>query len=90
MRRDRQSLEKLYGLLPEKFNRARFEEHIEIRFANFFGPALVPSEPSSPSLVLPLLIAGILGLGVGLGVVSVKEHYDGRIEMPDDLKRRGF
>lgn len=49
-------------------------------------PAAVPESPSSPRVLLNLLVGGVAGLAIGL-VVAVSRHYlDKRIKTPDDVR----
>ncbi|HZI74701.1 MAG TPA: Wzz/FepE/Etk N-terminal domain-containing protein, partial [Gemmatimonadales bacterium] len=47
-----------------------------------------PSSPSSPKVVKTLLIAGVLGLVIGLGLALIREALDGRIRDADALESR--
>ena len=47
-----------------------------------------PSSPSSPKVVKTLLIAGVIGLVIGLGLALIREAMDGRIRDADALESR--
>ena len=47
-----------------------------------------PSSPSSPKVVKTLLIAGVIGLVIGLGLALIREALDGRIRDADALESR--
>lgn len=49
------------------------------------GRAIVPEEPSSPRTLLAVVIAGILGLLLGIGLALVLEFVDRRLRDLDDL-----
>lgn len=88
LQRDKQTMEKLYLLLEEKYNQASLQEQSEFGFVDLFDPAVVPKEPSSPKILLTLLFGTLLGLGAGLGVVFMREYFDPRVQAPEDLKKR--
>ncbi len=48
----------------------------------------VPSSPSSPKVAKTLLIAGVIGLVIGLCLALIREAMDGRIKDPDALESR--
>lgn len=50
-------------------------------------PAIAPSAPSGPNTRVNLLIAGILGLGLGLGGAMLRSTLDSRIRGEADLRR---
>lgn len=49
--------------------------------------AVVPRSPSSPSLLMPLLAAVVVGTVLGLGLVTLRERLDGSVRQPADLRR---
>lgn len=90
LQRARLSNEKLYLLVEEKFNEASIKEKSEFGYIDIIDPAIVPLLPISPKVQLNLLLAAILGLGLGIGLVFLREYIDVRIRTPEDLKKRGF
>lgn len=89
LQRARQSDEKLYLMLQEKFNEANITEQSNIGYIEIIERAGIPVRPSSPKLLINLAIGIVLGLGMGLVVVFVKELVDVRIQSPEELKRLG-
>lgn len=49
-------------------------------------PALVPTSPSSPKTLRNTLIGGALGLLVGVCLMFLLEHFDGRLREPTELE----
>src|SRR5512140_1539957 len=90
LQRARASDEKLYLMLQEKFNEANITEQSNIGYIEIIERAGIPIRPSSPKLLINLAIGVILGLGLGLVVVFVKEFLDVRIQSPEELKRHGY
>jgi len=90
LQRARASDEKLYLMLQEKFNEANITEQSNIGYIEIIEPASIPIKPSSPKLLINIAVGIILGLGLGLVVVFVKEFLDVRIQSPEELKRHGF
>jgi capsular exopolysaccharide synthesis family protein len=52
------------------------------------GVAVPPSSPSSPKVTKTLLIAGVIGLVVGICLALIREAMDGRIKSPEELESR--
>lgn len=49
-------------------------------------PAPVPTSPSSPRVLLNLLLGGALGLALGLVAAILRHHLDKRIKTSDDVR----
>ena len=90
LERDRSSLEKLYLTLDEKFNEANIQEKSEFGYVDIFDHASVPTEPSSPNLILNVLVAIVLGGCLGVVAAFVREYSDQRAYSPEDLQRKGY
>ena len=89
LQRSKMSNEKLFLLLESKYSEAAIAEQSEFGYATIIDPAVVPGGPSSPKLMLNLLIGAALGLMFGLGAVFLKEYLDVKVQAPEDLKRKG-
>lgn len=51
-------------------------------------PAQLPSTPVSPNLKLDLVIAGIVGLLLGLGLAMLRSQLDGRLRDPNKVREQ--
>lgn len=49
-------------------------------------PADVPLSPSSPRVLLNLVLGGACGLSLGLVAAMVRHHLDTRVKTPDDVR----
>ncbi|GAA4378217.1 polysaccharide biosynthesis tyrosine autokinase [Nocardioides caricicola] len=49
-------------------------------------PAAVPTEPSSPRVLLNLLLGGVAGLAIGLVLAVLRHYLDKRIKTADDVR----
>ena len=90
LQRSRLSTEKLYLTLDEKFNEANITERSNFGYIEIIERASVPATPASPKFLINLAIGIVVGLGLGLAVVFIKETVDVRIQTPEELKRQGF
>ncbi|HTX98893.1 MAG TPA: polysaccharide biosynthesis tyrosine autokinase [Bacteroidota bacterium] len=90
LQRTRQSDEKLFLVLQEKYNEANITEQSNLGYIEIIEPASVPFRPSSPKQLVNLMLGAIFGLAIGFGFVFVKEYTDVRVQTVDDLKRRNM
>ena len=90
LQRARLSTEKLYLTLDEKYNEANITERSNFGYIEIIERASVPASPASPKFLINLAIGIVIGLGLGLAVVFIKETFDVRIQTPEELKRQGF
>jgi tyrosine-protein kinase Etk/Wzc len=90
LQRARLSNEKLYLLVEEKYNEAAIKEQSEFGYIDIIDPAVVPIEPVSPKKRMNLLLGALLGLGLGVALVFMREYLDVRVRTPEDLKKRGL
>ena len=90
LQRARLSSEKLYLLVEEKYNEAAIEEKSEFGYVNIIDPAVAPSRPVTPKVMINLILGLLLGLGLGVGIVFARAAIDNRIRTPQDLRRSGF
>jgi capsular exopolysaccharide synthesis family protein len=90
LQRERLSTEKLYSMVEEKFNEAAITEKSEFGHVHIVDRALIPGGPVSPNPTRNLLMGIVLGFGIGLTIVVVRDFLDVRVRTPEQLKRRGF
>ncbi len=48
-------------------------------------PAVAPSEPSGPRILLNTILAAILGLLIAVGIAFLVEHLDDTVKSPEDV-----
>jgi capsular exopolysaccharide synthesis family protein len=90
LQRSRLSSEKLYLLVEEKFNETAIKEKSQFGYVDVIDPAVIPTSPVSPKVLLNIILGFIFGLGLGCGIVLVRASIDLCIRTPEDLKRHGF
>ena len=89
LKRQKQSMEQTYGFLRQKLQETRMAEESEIGFADRIRSAGVPVRPISPNNQRNLILAAMLGLLLGGGLVVLREKLDTRLRRPDDLEALG-
>ncbi len=90
LQREKLSMEKLYLTIEERYNEANISEQREAGYIDIFDPAMVPNMPSSPKVIVALLLGAVCGVGFGLLIVFGREYFKEVIRTPEDVKKRGF
>ena len=88
LQRERRSAEQIYSFVQEKLQEARLAEQSEMGYAEVIRPA-GPGRPVSPDTRKNLMLAFMLGLVLGGGLVVLREQLDTRIRQPGDLQEHG-
>ncbi len=90
LQREKLSTEKLYLTIEERYNEANISEQREAGYIDIFDPAIIPASPSSPKVLITLLLGVVGGLGFGLLIVFAREYMKEVLRTPEDVKKRGF
>jgi tyrosine-protein kinase Etk/Wzc len=88
--RGRESLEKLYTLVEEKYQEALINEQSQPGNVLIIDNARRPSEPSKPNRFLIIIVGLILGAGLAFGYVLIRNYFDNTIKTPEDLQNRNI
>jgi tyrosine-protein kinase Etk/Wzc len=88
--RKRESSEKLFSLLEEKYQEALINEQSQPGNIFIFDQAERSYTPSKPSRKLIIFIGLIAGIVIGFGYIFVKDYFDDRIKSPDELEKRNI
>lgn len=78
----------LYDGLLQRFNEIGVAGGVGINNVAVVDMADVPREPSSPQLILNLLIAAVGGLVLGVGLALIQEQLDDAIGDPSEVSQR--
>jgi non-specific protein-tyrosine kinase len=66
----------IYTTLLEQYEGARFTESLQSNTITLIDPAVIPSKPSKPNLLLNIALGAIVGLIGGLGLAFLFEYLD--------------
>ena len=86
--RTRESSEKLFTLIEEKYQEALINEQSQAGNVLIIDNARVPTEPSKPNRRLLLLAGLFIGLGLAFGYVLVRDYFDDKVHSPEDIERK--
>ena len=87
-KRTRESSEKLFTLIEEKYQEALINEQSQAGNVLIIDNARIPSGPSKPNRHLLILIGVLMGFGLGFGFVLVKDYFDNTIKTPEDIEKQ--
>jgi len=87
-KRKRESSEKLFTLIEEKYQEALINEQSQAGNVLIIDNARIPSGPSKPNRPLLILIGVLAGFGLGFGFVLVKDYFDNTIKTPEDIEKQ--
>jgi len=90
LERERSALEKLYLIVEEKYQEATINEQSQPGNVLIVDPGIRPTEPAKPNRKLIVLIGLILGGGVGLGFVFLRDYMDNTIKTPEDIEKQNM
>jgi capsular exopolysaccharide synthesis family protein len=86
--RTRESTEKLYTLIEQKYQEAVINEQSQSGNVLIIDKARVPNEPSKPNRPLILLVGLLIGFGLAFGYVLVSDYFDDKVNSPEDIEKK--
>ncbi|MBR9978521.1 MAG: polysaccharide biosynthesis tyrosine autokinase [Bacteroidetes bacterium] len=90
LERRRQSYDKLFSLLDEKYQEAIINEQTTVGNVDIVDRAKVPGRPVKPNRPMNMILGILVGLGLGFGVAVVLRFLDTTIRSPEDVEKLGF
>ncbi len=76
--------------LERELAKTEMAEGTELAVASILREVQEPRKPSSPNVLLNLILGSVLGLLLGLGAAALRYTTDSRIHTPGDLEGAGF
>ncbi len=86
--RNRESLEKLYTLLEEKYQESVINEQSQPGNAVIIDDARVPVHPAKPNRLLIIITGFFIGSGIAFGFVMVRNYFDNTVKTPEDIEKK--
>lgn len=78
----------LYEGLLQRYKEVSAASGITVNNISIVDQADVPIKPTSPKLLINLVLAMLLGMAVAAGVVLMREQLDDVVRSPDDLESK--
>lgn len=85
MLRDVENAQRTYDLILQRLNQTNLESQVTQSNVSVLTPAVPPSEPTSPRLVLNMLVALFAGTLLAVGIAIVLELFDRRVRSAEDV-----
>lgn len=83
--RDVENAQRVYDQALQRFGQTRLESQTTQTDIAVLNPAVPPTEPSSPKVLLNTLLAVFLGTLLGVGLALLAEMIDRRVRSAEDL-----
>lgn len=90
IQREHESTEKVFKLVEEKYNETAITEKSEFGYVTIVDWATPAGSKPRSSVVLYAMIGFVLGLGLALGFVFLREASDVRVRTPEQLHEAGY
>ena len=85
LQRETKGLEEIVTLLESRLKEAEIAEAVEDPSVRLVDAAILPRKPVSPKPVFNLVLALVLGIGLGSGAASLREYLDRTIRSRQDV-----
>lgn len=83
--RDVDSAQRTYDAASARFSQTSIEGNANQTDVAVLSPALAPTRPSSPRMLLNVFVAILFGTGFGMGLALLLEMIDRRVHSADDV-----
>lgn len=88
LKRNSEALEKLYLMIEQRYQEALINEQSQPGNVTIIDEARVPSQPSKPNRFLIIIVGLVLGAGLAVGYVFIKNYFDDTVKTPDDIENK--
>lgn len=88
--RNRESLEKLYTLVEERYQEALINEQSQPGNVLVIDHARKPMHPAKPNRPLIILVGLLIGFGLAFAYVFTKNYFDNKIKTPEDIQKKNL
>jgi len=88
--RNRESLEKLYTLVEERFQEAVINEQSQPGNVLIIDNARLPISPAKPNRLLIVMVGLVIGFGLAFGYVFIKNYFDNTVKTPEDIQKQNI
>ncbi|MFQ5777054.1 MAG: GumC family protein [Terriglobia bacterium] len=87
LKREVETNKELYEGLLQRLKQAGMSTGVKASNIRIADRAEVSEKPVKPRIALNLALAGLLGLGLGVGAASLQEALDNTLKTPEDVER---
>ena len=86
--RDAEALRSQLGALLSRYNQISAAANIQSESISWLDRARVPQSPSSPNLLMNMIVAFFGGLALAGAIAVMREMFDDRVRTADELERK--
>jgi polysaccharide biosynthesis transport protein len=90
LKRRSEALEKLYLLLEQRYQEALINVESQPGNVVIIDKARVPVSPSKPNRTLIVLVGLVLGAGLAIGYIFIKNYFDDTVKSPEDIQSKNI
>ena len=90
LKRNSEALEKLFLMIEQRYQEALINEQSQPGNVMIIDSARIPSSPAKPNRLLIILVGFVLGGGLAVGFVFIKNYFDDTVKTPDDIEKRNI
>jgi tyrosine-protein kinase Etk/Wzc len=90
LERKRESDEKLYSLLEDKYQEAKINELSQPGNVVMIDQGVIPTSPAKPDRRAIDILGFFIGLGLAFGYVMIKNYFDNTIKTPEDIQKKNI
>lgn len=90
LKRNSEALEKLYLLVEQRYQEALINEQSQPGNVMIIDEARIPNFPSKPNRTMIILVGFVLGIGLSVGFVFIKNYFDDTVKTPDDIEQKNI
>jgi tyrosine-protein kinase Etk/Wzc len=90
LERHRKVQEQTYIMMLSKLEETKITQAGKSGNVTILDPAIEPFSPIRPNKRLNIMLGALIGLGLGLGIVFVREYFDNSIKNVEEVEKLGF
>lgn len=90
LKRRSEALEKLYLLLEQRYQEALINVESQPGNVVIIDRARIPISPSKPNRTLIVLVGLVLGSGLAIGYIFIKNYFDDTVKSPEDIQNKNI
>ncbi len=86
--RDAAALRNQLAILLNRYNEISSAANLQSGNVTVLDRAMVPGQPSSPNILLNLIISFLLGAGIATGIAVLRETFDDRLRTAEGMENK--
>ena len=90
LQRKSEALDKLYGLIEEKYQEALINEQSQPGNVLVVDKGRIEDKPAKPNRLLIVLMGLVLGTGLAFGYVLIRDYFDNTVKTPEDIQKKNI